>query len=154
MDRHPVMYLYSIRRLGEPLGDNFLPSRLPAGAGINWTTYGTGIGTTFDSGASSLFQCANKLVLCSRSKRSTFIATVLTQQMESSRNTLLPTSAILTAPVKLPEGPYTGKQFGFCPMSGRLVYAVVREDADEGPETEIHVCDYLLPLEYQGQAES
>ena len=82
------------------------------------------------------------------------MVTLLRQPTESSQNTLMPTSAILTAPVTFPEGAYTGKQFGFCPMSGRLVYAVVRDDADEGPETEIHVCDYLLPLDFQGQADT
>ena len=151
--RDPVMYLYSIRRMGEPLADDYLPSCLPAGAGISWTAYGTGVDTRYQGGASSLLQCDQRLVMCTLSKKSTFVATLLSQPCESSRNDIGPTSAILTAPVKFPEGPHTGKQFGFCPMSGRLVYPVFREDADDGPETEIHVCDYLLPLEFQGQAD-
>jgi hypothetical protein len=79
---------------------------------------------------------------------STFMATVLDIPYESSQNVLMHTSTILTTPIKFPDGPYTGKQFGFCPISGRLVYSIFREDGEDEPETEIHVHDYPLPLQY------
>ena len=117
-------------------------------AGIGWSVYGRPNSSSYATGASPLIHCGGKLVMCSRSDRSTFMATVLDVPYESSHNVLMHTSAILTTPVKLPDGPYTGNQFGFCPISGRLVYSIFREDGEDEPETEVHVYDYLLPLQY------
>lgn len=130
--------LYSVRHIGRP-DDCFLPTFLPVLAGKSPSIYGDSshrATTAWPSlRASELIECDNHLVFCSMSHQYRALITTVVPIPKT------PPQAVIGTWSKILTGPFSTLlkvSFGFCPVSGRLVYL----SGTEG-DSKLHVSDLL-----------
>jgi hypothetical protein len=133
----PYLRLFSVKSPSESR-DDFLPGSYLVPGGESDNEYGPGFRGWIGQGVSSLFQCEDELVLCSRSggEQSALVAMVLKVPKSASLDEIVPFSRALT-PCGSVTPSWSLYQFDFCAFSGRAVYFT--------PTGDVLVSDYVLP---------
>lgn len=142
------LIIYSLRDVAK-LNDPFLPKLLPVSAGRSRFVHEEYNPAMLRGSVSSLLNCDNHLVFCTVNEPDVgeddihqIIAVALQIPSQFSDNAIRRHSMTLLHRKESTGDEDGGFQFGFCPMSGRLVYL-----SADGIEPEVRLADYLLPPE-------
>jgi hypothetical protein len=147
------LIMYSLRDVAK-LNDPFLPKLLPVSAGRSWFVHEDDNPAMVRGPVSSLLKCDNHLVFCTGNELDgqgdihRIIAVALQIPSQFSDNTIHRHSMTLLHRKEGTGDEDVDFQFGFCPMSGRLVYL-----SADGIEPEVRLADYLLPPEEPSRQE-
>lgn len=133
----PYLRLFSVRTPAEQR-DAFLPGSYLVPTGESDNEYGPGFRGWVGNGVSSLFQCEDELIMCSRSggDQCSLVLMILKVPKTASLDEIVPFSRALTPPGAVTCS-WLNHQFDFCPFSGRAVYFTQTGD--------VMVSDYVLP---------
>lgn len=132
------VFLHSLRRLGSR-DKAFVPTYLPVEVGEG-AYLSENFGAEIDRPLSPLILCDGRLILCSRTNAGQVVATVLPVPAAHAVDDVIePRSAFLLQELGEDETYLVDFEFGFCPMSGRMVLPIESD-------TSLRITDFLLPL--------